>query len=105
MDLDNILVDQKSNENILLYNISYKSLIAVEPLCIKFNKIDEFNRVYDGTSYLALFRREKYDFIFNKIRYLIGGKSGITYVISQNYAKISRFIRCFTSRKSNNIRL
>ena len=105
MDLDNILVDEKSNENILFYNISYKSLIAVEPLRTKFNKIDGFNRVYDGTSYLALFGREKYVFIYNRIRYHIGWKSDITYVISQNFAKISRFIRFFTSRKSNDIML
>ena len=84
MDLDNILVDEKSNENILFYNISYKSLIAVEPLHIQFNKINGFNRVYDGTGF-ALFGREKFDFIYNRIRYLIGQKSCITYVISQNY--------------------
>ena len=104
MDLDNVLVDEKSNEKILFYNISYKILIAVEPLHIKFKKIDGLNRVYDGTS-LALFGREKFDFIYNRIRYLIGRKSGITYVISQNYTKISTFIRFFTSRKINDIML
>ena len=31
---------------------------------------------------------KKYDFIYNMMRYLIGVKSGITYVISQYYAKI-----------------
>ena len=31
-------------------------------------------RVYDGTTYLVLFRGEKYDFIYNRIRYLIGVK-------------------------------
>ena len=30
---------------------------------------------------------EKYDFIYNRIRYLISVKSDITYVISHNYAK------------------
>ena len=29
-----------------------------------------------------------YDFIYNRIRYLIGVKRGITYVVSHNYAKI-----------------
>ena len=87
MDLDNVLVDEKSNENILFYNISYKSLIAVEPLHIKFNKIDGFNRVYDGTS-LALFGREKFDFIYNRIRYLIGRKSGITSVFLKIIPKL-----------------
>ena len=37
---------------------------------------------------LLLFGSEKYDFIYNMIRYLISVKSGITYVISHNYAKI-----------------
>ena len=45
-------------------------------------------RVYDETRYLVLFGSEKYDLIYNRIRYLVGVKSGITYVISHNYAKI-----------------
>ena len=28
---DNILIDQKSNENILIYDISYKTLIGPKP--------------------------------------------------------------------------
>ena len=31
-DIDNILIDEKSYKNILVYNISYKSLIDSEPL-------------------------------------------------------------------------
>ena len=42
----------------------------------------------DGTRYLALFGSEKYDYIYNKIRYLINVKSVITYVIYHNYANI-----------------
>ena len=57
-------------------------------MCIRFDKIDGFIRVYDGTRYLALFGTEKYDSIYNMIRYLIEVKRGITYVISKNYAKI-----------------
>ena len=48
---DNILIDKKSHENVLVYNISHKSLIDSKSLCIKFNKVDEFIRVYDGTRY------------------------------------------------------
>ena len=36
-----------------------------------------------------MFGDEKYGFIYNRIRYLMGVKSGITYVISHNYAKIN----------------
>ena len=44
---------------------------GIKPLLIKFNKIDGFLRVYDGTRYLVLFGPEKYDTVYNKIRYLI----------------------------------
>ena len=57
-DFDNILIDEKSYENILVYNISYKSLIESKPLHIRFDKIDEVIRVYDGTRYLVLFGDE-----------------------------------------------
>ena len=87
IDLDNIL-DEKSYENILVYNILYKILIAANPLLVRFDKIGKFIRIYDGTRYLVLFRSEKYDSIYNRIRYLISVKSGITYVISHNYAKL-----------------
>ena len=80
---------------------------------IRFNNIEGFIRVYDGTRYLVLFGGEKYYFLYNRIRYLTGVKIGkisnpvvkeiifynriryltgvkigITYVISHNYAKI-----------------
>ena len=51
-----ILTDEKSHENILIYDISYKTLITPKPLGISFNQIDG---VYDGTRYLVLFRPEK----------------------------------------------
>ena len=81
------MIDEKSYEKILVCNITYKNLIA-NPLHTRFNKIDGFIRVYDGTRYLVLFGSEKYDSIYNRIRYLISVKSGITYIISHNYAKI-----------------
>ena len=63
-DLNNVLIDEKSFENILVCNISYKSLINSKSLRIRFNKID------DGTRYLVLFGSEKYYSIYNRIRYL-----------------------------------
>ena len=50
-DFDNILIDEKSYENILVYNISYKNLIAAKPLPIRFDELDRFIKVYDGTRY------------------------------------------------------
>ena len=54
-------------------------------MSIRFDKTDGFIRVYDGTKYLVLFGPEKDDAIYNRIRYLISQRSGITYVVSHNY--------------------
>ena len=55
---------------------------------IRFDKVVGFIEIYDGTRYLELFTSNKFDIIFNRIRYLIGVKKGITYIFSHNYAKI-----------------
>ena len=81
-DLDDILIDEESYENVLIYDISYKTLIGVKPLQIRFNKIDGIIRIYDRSRYLTLFGTKEYDAIYDKIRYLIGIKSGITCIIS-----------------------
>ena len=87
-DINNILIDEKSHKNILIYDISYKTLIGSKPLRIRFDKIDGFIRIYDGTRYLTLFGSEKCDAIYDRIRYLISLKSGITYIFSHYFAKI-----------------
>ena len=58
-DLDNILIDKKSHENVLIFRTSYKTLIGSKPLRIRFGKIDEIVRIYDGTRYLTFFRTKK----------------------------------------------
>ena len=63
-------------------------MIDAKPLPIRFNKINRFIKVYDGVRCLVLSGTEKYDLIYNRIRYLIGVKSGIKYVFSHNYAEI-----------------
>ena len=50
--------------------------------------MDGFIRIDDGTNYLALFDSEKYDAIYNRMRYIISLKSDITYIFSHNFAKI-----------------
>ena len=42
-DIDNILIDGKLHENILIYGISYKTLIEAKPLRIRFDKIDKLD--------------------------------------------------------------
>ena len=56
--------------------------------CKSFFKIDGIIRIYDRTSYLTLFGSEKYQAIYNRTRYLISKKSGITYIFSHYFAKI-----------------
>ena len=64
-NLDNILKDEKSYENILIYNVEYKTLDSAKPLCIIFNKIEGYIRKYDSTmvaQYLSLgHSNEKHD--------------------------------------------
>ena len=64
----------------MIYDVSYKTLMDQKPLCIRFDKIDRFIRIYEGTRYLAFFGSEKYDTIYDRIRYLLILKSGITYI-------------------------
>ena len=50
-----------------------------------FDEVDRLIKDYDGIKYLVLLSSEKYDAIFERIRYLIGLKIGISYVASHNY--------------------
>ena len=72
----------------MIYDISYKTLVEAKSLHIRFEEIDGVIRIYDGTRYLTLFDSEKYDTIYNRIRYRISLKSDITYVFSHYYMKI-----------------
>ena len=57
-DFDNILIDKKSLENILIYDVSYKTLIETNPLHISFDNIDGIIRIYNGNRYWTLFDSE-----------------------------------------------
>ena len=61
-----ILIDEKWYENILVYNISHKTLIDAKSLRIRLDIIDGFITVYDGTRYLVLFGSEKILFSLQK---------------------------------------
>ena len=66
-------------------------MIGVKPMCIRFDKVNGFVRVYDGTGYLVLFADGKY-LIYNRIRYLIGVKSGTTCYIRIELMFLKEFI-------------
>ena len=87
-DIDNILIDEESHENILLYDNIYKTFIGRKPLRIRFDKIDGFIKIYNGTKYIVLFGSEKRNASYNRIKYIIQLKSSITYIFSYYYAKI-----------------
>ena len=44
---DSLLIDENTYKNILVCDILYKVLIDPKPLCIRFDKVDGFIRVYD----------------------------------------------------------
>ena len=67
-----ILQDEKlykeKYENILICDISYKTLMGGKPLRIRFDKLDGFIKVYDAIRYLVIFDYWWYDEIYNRIR-------------------------------------
>ena len=48
IDFIGILLNKKSYENILIYEISYKTFMGAKPLCFRFDKIDKFIKIDDG---------------------------------------------------------
>ena len=90
-DIDNILIDENSHENILIYDISYKTLTGPKSLLIRFDKIYGFTRIYDGNRYLTLFGYEKYDAIYNIIEYLISLKA-VSHMLFLTITQKSKFI-------------
>ena len=69
------------NQILIFWFITFHTtFIGVKPSCSRFDKINGFIRVYDGTKYLVVFNLEKYNAIFDRIRYFIGVKSDRTYV-------------------------
>ena len=49
----NVLFDEKLYENILIYDVLYKTLIGASPLHILFDKIDGFIWDYNEIEYLV----------------------------------------------------
>ena len=58
INFDNILFIKKSYKNsfetIFIYDISYKTFMNEKLLRIRFNKVNGFINIYDGTRYLVL---------------------------------------------------
>ena len=69
----------------------FKTLIDPKPSSIRFDKIDGFVRIYDGTGYWTLLGSGKYEAIYDRIRCLISLTSGMTYIF---YTKLILMIIC-----------
>ena len=65
------LKEHNAWKNILVDDISNKTLICAKPLRVGFNKVDRLIRVYDRTKYLVLFGPERYGSIYDRIRYIL----------------------------------
>ena len=82
---NDILIDEKSDGNILIYNMSYRTLIDSKPMQIRFLKLHGIIRIYDGIRYLTLFGWKKYEANYNRVLCLISVKSDIIYTFSSFY--------------------
>ena len=68
--------------------MSYETFMVAKSFRITSDKGDGFIKICDRTRYLLLFWPEKYDAIYERIRYLISQKSGIAYSIHQILGRI-----------------
>ena len=70
-------------------------MIGPKPSHIILDKIDGFIRVFDGSRHLVLLGPEKYDAIYNRIRYLTKLKISIKYVFPHYFAKVKLILIIF----------
>ena len=68
----------------MIHDISYNTFMGAKPLCIRFDEIDGFIKIYGGIRYLVLFGSKRYDAIYNRFGYFMSKKSGIIDIMSYN---------------------
>ena len=54
-DLDNILLDEKSYENIWIYDVARKTRYDTKHFLVIFEKLDGYIRKHDETNYVVLY--------------------------------------------------
>ena len=73
IDFSDISLEEKlykeNNENILIYEISYKSSTDAKPLRIRYDKIDGFIKIHNKIRYLVLF--DWCDKVYDRVKHLI----------------------------------
>ena len=82
INFDNILLNEKSYENISVYDISYKTSTGRKPLRIRLDKIDGFIRVR-GSEFIHLvsFNYGLFDKICDKIKNILQVKKVILQIV------------------------
>ena len=80
-------MEEEPYENILIFHAVYKPPYGVKPFI--FDEVDGYVRNNDRTKYLELFlSNQKFERMFDRIRYLIMLISDISYVYPHKYMKI-----------------
>ena len=75
-------------ENILIFDISYKTSTGATPLHFRFDKIEGSIKIHDRISYLVLFDYGWFDKISDWIKHFIIEKSGFTDSVNHNFGRI-----------------
>ena len=88
LDLENILIDEKSYKNVLIYDVAYKTSYGAKPLHTDFEKVNGYIIKYNKIRYLTSYHSNKKmkEFLI-ELRYLIMLQSNISDVYSHKYAK------------------
>ena len=69
IDFSDILLNEKSYENSLIYDILC-NFMGAKLLRIWLEKMDRFIKIFDGIRYLVLFTKGRYNAIYDRINYL-----------------------------------
>ena len=59
INVDNVFLDENTYENILVYNILYKTFMDAKPLRNRFDKVDELIKIYNGNVKTSSYLIEK----------------------------------------------
>ena len=78
--LDEKLYEEKY-ENILAYDISYKTSMGAKPLRIRYDEIDGFIKIHSGIRSLVLFNCGWFHKVCDRIKYLISKKNSLQIVL------------------------
>ena len=100
-DFEKGLIDEKTYENVLIYNNSCRTLIDPKPLRIRFDKIVVFSGFYNESWYLILFGPGNSDALCIRIRYLQVKKvvSHMLFVINTQELKLIHMILCLLTKR------